>query len=76
MLSKEQAQANLVKFVPEVIPKSWTQYKNLYLFRIEIPGQEITYDPFYSVDINTGKVLDFSILSNLDTILNLKWNDI
>lgn len=76
MLNKDQAKTKLENFVPGVIPKAWTQYKNLYLFRIELPNQKLVYDPFFSVDVDTGEVLDFSILSDLETISNLKWNDI
>jgi hypothetical protein len=76
MLSKEQAEAYLLEANPEVIPKAWTQYKDLYLFCIEYPMQKINYDPFFSVDSNTGEVQDFSILEDLDTIFNLKWNKI
>jgi hypothetical protein len=76
MLNPKQAQKNLEEVVPGVIPKAWVQYKNLYLFRIELPNKKIAYDPFFSVDINTGEVEDFSILDDLTTISNLKWNDI
>ena len=76
MLSEIEAQAKLEKFIPEGIPKSWTKFKNLYLFRVESSTVELVFDPFFSVDVNTGEVLDFSILMDLETISNLKWNDI
>lgn len=76
MLNEIEAQTKLKVFVSEAIPKSWTQYKNLYLFRIELPTGDIVYDPFFSVDMNTGEVRDFSILDDLEMISNLKWNDI
>jgi len=73
MLSKSQAKTKVEQFAPEVIPKASVRYKNLYLFRIESPTGDIVYDPFLSVDINTGAVQGFSVALNIDEISNLDW---
>lgn len=79
MLTEIEAQEKIRNFVPNSTLKAWTRYKDLYLIRVEYQSEiyrEKIYDPFFSVNINTGEVRDFSILSDLETILNLKWADI
>jgi hypothetical protein len=42
-------------------------YKNLILVRVEHPSpDEANYDPFYSVDPKTGRVSEFSVLTDGD----------
>lgn len=77
MLNETQAQDKVKSFAPNVTLKTWASYKNLYLIKVEWPSKdEKNFDPFFSVDKNTGKVQDFSILPDLDTIVNLEWINI
>ena len=74
MLDKNQAKAELEKFYPEAKIIACAPYKNWYLFRVEHPSEEEKdYDPFFSVDVNTGRVEDFSIVPVLSEIANLNW---
>lgn len=73
MFSDQQAREVVTKDLGLPI-KAWVRYKNIYLFRVEFPSEEEKdYDPFLSVDVDTGEVRDFSVLTdgNLEEITKL-----
>lgn len=79
MLNDSQALAKIKEALPKVPIKAWTRYKDVYLFRVEFPSAaEKDWDPFFSVDVNTGEVRDFSVLTdgNISEIAKLVWNAI
>lgn len=79
MFNLIQAQTNLVKFYPQATIKVWTPYQNLYLFRVEHPSvEEKDYDPFFSVDKDTGEVRDFSVLTDISMpdFMKLEWKEV
>lgn len=79
MFSQIQAQSNLSKFYPDASIKVWASYKDLYLFRVEHPSlEEKDFDPFFSVNDNTGEVRDFSVLTDISMseFMNLEWREI
>lgn len=62
MLSEQYAIAKLKKFMPDHNPQKIIVYGNLYL--IFAPGSdpdEGVWDPYFSVDMNTGEARDYSI---------------
>lgn len=67
MLSLNQAKKIVEKNLPKSDIQAAIQYKNEYIFRVfmsdDLEGQ---MDPFYSVDVRTGKFRDFSILTDGD----------
>lgn len=77
MLDKDQAQMMLEYAVPDFPVKAWAKYNDLYLFRVQftMPGEE-DFDPFFSVDANTGEVKEFSVLQNIDEITALDWKEL
>ena len=77
MLSKEQAHEVLQKTLGLPI-KACASYADFYLFRIEHASPlEKDYDPFFSVDIFTAEVRDFSVLTDMtaDEFLALEWEE-
>lgn len=79
MLSEIQARDAITKAFPKTPIKAWTKYNNFYLFRVENPSEEEKdWDPFFSVNIDTGEVRDFSVLTdgNVSEIAKLKWTTI
>lgn len=84
MLSKSEAQTQAESFVKGTKAKSWTIFKDLYIFRVEwpFPGEE-DWDPFLSVDSLTGDTKEFSIVHNItsgfitsEEFNTLKWADV
>ena len=79
MLNQTEAQAKMKTALPQFPIKAWTEYENLYLFRVEFPfpGEE-NYDPFFSVDKSTGEVRDFSIFTdtNISEFVKLEWKEV
>lgn len=79
MLADTEARDILLKVLPEVSVKAWTKYGDLYLFRVQYPldGEE-DFDPFFSVNANTGEFREFSILEdgNIDEIAALDWKEV
>lgn len=67
MLSEAQARTAISKAVPSASVEDVVRYRNAYLFRLKLPlpGEE-DYDPFFSVDIQTGEVRDFSVITDGD----------
>jgi hypothetical protein len=79
MLAKDEAQNLLEKALPDVPVKAWSRYRNLYLFRVQWPFEgEEDFDPFVSVNSETGEVRDFSVMTDGDIseIGALVWNDV
>lgn len=80
MLTNDDAQILLDNILPDDVEiKAWAQYRNLYLFRVQYSslGEE-DWDPFFSVNSNTGEVKDFSVLTDGDIseISRLDWKEI
>jgi len=73
MLSIDEATKIVQKNHPGEI-QSHIEYKDLYLFMVfnYNPGEE-EFDPFFSVDMNTGKFSEFSIMEdgNVSEIMSL-----
>lgn len=67
MLTDEQAQDALLEELPGVEVAAKARFKDLYLFRIVWPSSdEADYDPFFSVNVETGEVAEFSIMTDGD----------
>lgn len=75
MLSIEDAKKIIEKNIPNCKPQCCVLYKNLYVFVVftndEIEGR---MDPFYSVDVNTGKFEDFAFLEHVSEVTPLLSN--
>lgn len=79
MFSQAEAKISLEKFYPEATVKSWTQYRDIYLFQVEHPSvEEKDYDPFFSVDPFTEEIRDFSVITDGDIseIMKLEWKEV
>ena len=69
MLDSEQAKAALLEELPGVEVAAQAELDNLFLFRIVWPSsEEADYDPFFSVDMDTGEVAEFSIMTDADPV--------
>lgn len=67
MLDKSQAEAALKQALPTARIQDSIKYRNVYLFRVHLPSPgEEDYDPFFSVDEQTGEVRDFSVITDGD----------
>jgi hypothetical protein len=67
MLNILAAERALLNTVPLIRLQDAVRYKDVYLFRVEFASEEEKdYDPFFSVDVNTGEVRDFSVLTDGD----------
>lgn len=67
MLDKNQAEAALKQALPTARIQDSIKYRNVYLFRVHLPSPgEEDYDPFFSVDEQTGEVRDFSVITDGD----------
>lgn len=65
MLSANDAKAALLRKEPTVAIQDLVRYRNVYLIRVRFASEEeADFDPFFSVDIQTGEVRDFSILTD------------
>lgn len=68
----------LEEFYPEASVKAWTEYADIYLFRVEHPDPlEKDWDPFFSVDPLTEEVRDFSVLTDINSedFSKLEWKE-
>lgn len=66
-LSVVSAEKKLLASVPSIKVQEFIRYRDVYLFRIEFEDEEEkNYDPFFSVDVNTGEVRDFSVITDGD----------
>lgn len=67
MLDQSTAQKRLKKALPNGKVQAVVTYKDLYLFQVfDDDPDEGEYDPFYSVNRQTGEVREFSILTDGD----------
>lgn len=69
MLNYVLAERKLKTALPTATIEDHILYRNVYLFRVNLTSRseaEQNYDPFYSVDLETGEVRDFSILTDGD----------
>lgn len=65
MLSEQEAIAALKKLNPERVPKRIIRYKGLYIILAPGPDpMEGNFDPFFSVDMETGAVREYSIFQD------------
>jgi len=66
MLDKTQAAVIVKKFMPDGEIQKVIEWKNFYIFQVFRPKEplENEYDPFYSVDKQTGEFRDFSIFDD------------
>lgn len=67
MLNEKQATAIIVKKIPKGTIQNVIDYRGLFIFQvfIEDPFEE-DMDPFYSVNKQTGKFKEFSIITDGD----------
>lgn len=67
MLTDVEAKAALQKELPDIEIVAQARYQGVYLFRVVYPSvDEADYDPFFSVDVQTGIVSDFSVMEDGD----------
>ena len=74
MLSINKAASIVKKNLPGCTIEKVVIYKNFYLFKVNTNDDEAGYnDPFYTVDIRSGKFDDFSLFrsDDIDKIVNL-----
>jgi len=74
MLSEKQASDVLSKSLPDHKIEDVVRYKDIYLFRVAHPDpEERDFDPFLSVNVNTGEFKDFNIMldGDMDKIAEL-----
>lgn len=65
MFNEIQAKMLVEKEHPGSKAEVCVKYKDLYLVRIKhADPDEQNYDPFFSVDPNTGEVRDFSVITD------------
>lgn len=67
MLTEEQARTAVETEYSGTVAKKVWNYKELFLVRVEFDDpDEANYDPFFTVDPETGKVAEFSIIRDGD----------
>lgn len=67
MLNEAEARAVLQKALPDHKVEDGVRYREVYLFRTKHPHEdEADYDPFFSVNVNTGVVQDFDVMNDGD----------
>lgn len=67
MLSEKAAVQIAKKYIPDGDIQACARYRDLYLFQIFVgTSEEFGFDPFYSVNANTGEFKDFSIITDGD----------
>jgi hypothetical protein len=79
MLSKAEAQKRVEQTFLGAKVKAWTRFKEIFLFRVEWPMPlEEDWDPFVSVDVLTGDVRDFSVVTDLtsEEFSALEWRKV
>ena len=69
MLTEIQAK-KLIKIAnPKLVIEDCFRYEDLWIIRIkQLEDDEANYDPFLSVNVNTGEVKEFSVLTDADPI--------
>lgn len=69
MYNKEQAKLLVEKKYPKSKAVACARYKSVFLVRVEHPfPDEANYDPFFSVNPNTGEVKEFSVITDGDIV--------
>ncbi len=69
MYNEIQAKALVEKKYPEIKVVDSFRYNNIFLVRIEHPDpEEANYDPFLSVNPNTGEIKEFSVITDGDPV--------
>lgn len=67
MLTDIEAAGALLEELPGVEIAAHARYQDLHLFRVVFPSEfEADYDPFFSVNVDTGEVNEFSVLEDGD----------
>lgn len=61
MLSSDEALAKLTAMAPDRVPQKIITYNGLYLIFAIADSDEGLWDPYFSVDPNTGETRDYSI---------------
>lgn len=66
MLTEQEALAALKKVFPDCVPQKIITHENLYIILAPRPSDvlEGNFDPYFSVDINTGEARDYSIFQD------------
>lgn len=67
-VTEEQARGIIQKEFPQGEAESPIEYRGLYIFMVNrhIDPEEDMYDPFYSVNIDTGEFRGFSMIDDGD----------
>lgn len=69
MFNSEQAKTLVKIYDPELKIEDCFLYEKLWIVRVKQPSEdEEDYDPFLSVNVNTGEVKEFSVLTDSDPI--------
>ncbi len=69
MLNQAQVEDLVAKLYREVKVVDSFRYEDIFLVRVEHPDpEEVNYDPFFSVDPNTGIVKEFSVITDGDHV--------
>lgn len=67
MLTEAQAKTAFKEAMPNTPIEAVARYRDVYLLRVTYASaNERNYDPFFSVDILTGEVRDFSVMNDGD----------
>lgn len=67
MLDKQQARSIFEDNFPDDKVEAMVRYGDLYLVRVSrAEAAERDYDPFFSIDVLTGQIEDFSIITDGD----------
>ena len=67
MLTEQQARDIFSAAVPDAPIQAQVLYRDVYLFRVIFPSpEEAEFDPFFSVDVETGEVRDFNVMLDGD----------
>jgi hypothetical protein len=66
MLSEQEALAKVKAFMPGAVPEKIVTYNNLYLVLAPRPNDPVEgdWDPYFSVDMETGVARDYSLFQD------------
>jgi hypothetical protein len=68
-LSENESKKRVEEANPGVKAVDCFAYESLYLVRVQHPSaDEADYDPFFSVNPNTGEVKEFSVITDGDPV--------
>ena len=69
MYDETQVKVLVERKYPAVKAVDSFRYNDVFLVRIEHPDiEEANYDPFFSVDPNTGEIKEFSVITDGDPV--------